>query len=292
MFVIAALLQTVWGLVPSASKVVIDEIPVELYIALRWSISSVLILALLWFRFGWLPPLKRETFFVGLLGIGAYALGSVGTLYGLKIGGVANFALTASLSSVITSATAVTLLRERPSRLFYFALPICVGGLALLVLGKHALSSWHVALGAAGFIIAADVLEAVIFCYSKRLKEKFTPLQFMAISQAAAALFMWVLQLAWYGQAASLGHLSLRGWEAAVYVSVVACFLCYAVLYWLLRHLDGHRLALFDGLHTLSATAFGVLFFAERLNGAMLVGGALLLAGLVLGNLPEASATA
>ena len=32
---IAAVLQIVWGLVPSASKSNIDEIPVELYIAIR-----------------------------------------------------------------------------------------------------------------------------------------------------------------------------------------------------------------------------------------------------------------
>ena len=44
--IIAAILQIVWGFVPSASKFVIDEIPVELYIAIRWSISG-LIFALL-----------------------------------------------------------------------------------------------------------------------------------------------------------------------------------------------------------------------------------------------------
>jgi drug/metabolite transporter (DMT)-like permease len=286
MFGIAAILQTVWGLVPSASKVVIDEIPVELYIALRWSISSVLILALLWFRDGWLPPVKKESFWVGLLGIGAYALGSIGTLYGLKIGGVANFALTASLSSIITSSASVLVLREQPARLFYLALPLCVGGLMLLVVGKHEISTWAAALGAAGFIIGADILEAVIFVFSKKLKSHFSSLEYMAISQLAAALFMIGVQVVWYRQWPELAHLSTRGWGAAVYVSVVACFLCYAVLYWLLRYMDGHRLALFDGLHTLSATAFGVLFFAEKLNGMMLLGGALLLVGLVLGNLP------
>ena len=39
---IALALQIVWGLVPAASKLVIDEIPVELYIALRWTISGAI----------------------------------------------------------------------------------------------------------------------------------------------------------------------------------------------------------------------------------------------------------
>jgi hypothetical protein len=37
---IAGILQIVWGFDPAASKYVIDEIPVELYIALRWTGSS------------------------------------------------------------------------------------------------------------------------------------------------------------------------------------------------------------------------------------------------------------
>jgi len=39
---IAGILQIVWGFDPAASKYVIDEIPVELYIALRWTISGVI----------------------------------------------------------------------------------------------------------------------------------------------------------------------------------------------------------------------------------------------------------
>jgi drug/metabolite transporter (DMT)-like permease len=98
---------------------------------------------------------------------------------------------------------------------------------------------------------------------------------------------MWLLQASTFSQVSALHQLSMRGWLAAIFVSVVACVLCYSVLYWLLNHLEGHRLALFEGLHTVSATLFGVLIFKEPVNGLMVFGGGLILAGLIVGNLPQ-----
>jgi drug/metabolite transporter (DMT)-like permease len=153
--------------------------------------------------------------------------------------------------------------------------------------GKHKISSWQVAISSSGLIIGAAFLEAVIFVFSRKLKVHFSSIQYLAVSQVSAAIFMWTLQVGVFHQVGAIQNLSSRGWIAAVFVSVVACVLCYSVLYWLLNYIDGHRLALFDGLHTLSATLFGFLFFHEILNELMIAGGLLLLAGLVLGNLPQ-----
>jgi len=285
-FCFAALLQIVWGLVPSASKQVIDEIPVELYIAIRWTISGLIFSAFIFIQSKRFPPFRKETVWVGLLGVGGYALASFGTLYGLKIGGVTNFALMGALNPIVTSLVAITILRERPARLFYLALPFCVVGLLILVIGKHKISSWQIALSSSALIIGAAFLEAIIFVFSRRLKLHFSSVQYLAISQVTAAIFMWGLQLGFFHQAAAIVNLSATGWISAIFVSVVACVLCYSILYWLLNYINGHRLALFDGLHTLSATFFGFLFFSETLNGLMILGGLMLLVGLVLGNLP------
>lgn len=67
LFFIAALLQIVWGIVPSASNLVISEIPVELYIALRWSISSFLFLMFLLFTSKWIPRIDQKPLRVMLL---------------------------------------------------------------------------------------------------------------------------------------------------------------------------------------------------------------------------------
>lgn len=281
----AALLQIIWGIVPSASNAVISEIPVELYITIRWTISSLLIFIFLRLTSNWSPKFDRNTLLVMGLGILGYAIGSFGTLYGLKIGGVTNFALMGALSPIITSVIAILALQERPARLFYLALPLCVLGLILLVIGKHEVSSWSVAFSSSALILGAAVLEAIVFVSSRRFKAHFTSFQYLALSQLAAATVMWILQFCCLHQISRISHLSWNGWLSAFFVSIVACILCYAVLYWLLNYIDGHKLALFDGLHTISAAAFGWYFFNESINALMIAGGAVLLVGLVLGHL-------
>lgn len=284
---IACVLQIVWGFVPSASQFVINEIPVELYIAIRWTISGLIFAIFLTLSRKWKSPTARDIAKVCLLGICGYALGSFGTLYGLKVGGVTNFALMGALNPVITSVIALIVLKEKPQKLFYVALPLCVIGLAFLVKGKYEISNFQIASSAAVLIIGAAALEALTFTFSKRLKSRVGAFEYLAIAQLGAALAMWTLQLTVFHQIPALSQLTLRGFAAAMFVSIVACVLCYAALYWLLNHIDGHKLALFDGIHTLSACFFGWILFQETLNPTMLIGGVLLLCGLVIGNLPE-----
>ena len=284
-FIIAAILQLVWGLVPAASSLVIREIPVELYIALRWSISGVIFFLFLLLRDRWIPSWNIKTLQVAILGILGYALGSFGTLYGLKIGGVANFALMAAFSPVLTSLTAILVLKERPPKSFFLALALSLTGLLTLVFAKYSLTSFRIAFSAAVLIIGAFGLEAIIYMYSKKLKSEFSTFQYIAIAQLSASIFMWILQFSFYHQVGELSALTSTGWIAAVFVSIVSCVLCYSVLYWLLIYVDGHQLSLFEGLHALSAVTCGVLFFGDRLTPWMMIGGVLLLSGLALGSL-------
>lgn len=102
---------------------------------------------------------------VSLLGLFGYGIASLGTLYGLKIGGVSNFALLSALGPVVISTVSILLLKERPHRLFYVALPLCVVGLALLVIGKYQISSLHIA-GYSALAILAGYIVACVLCYA------------------------------------------------------------------------------------------------------------------------------
>ncbi len=274
---IAAILQIIWGFVPTASKFVIDEIPVELYITLRWSISGAIFALYLTTTKSWKKVAIQDVAWISLLGALGYGVASFGTLYGLKVGGVVNFALVGAIGPIITSVIAVIFLRERPQKLFYLALAVSVLGLLLLAIGKYQVSSLSVAGMSVGFILSACVLEAIVFVFSKKFKSRVSAIQYLAIAQISAAFLMWIMQGAVYHQTPELSQLTSRGIVSALFVSIVACVLCYSILYWLLNYVDGHRLALFDGFHALSATFFGFLFFNEPLRPLMLFGGVLIL---------------
>jgi drug/metabolite transporter (DMT)-like permease len=286
-FFIAAILQIVWGLTPSASRLVIEEIPVELYITIRWSISGIIFSLYLFLTKTWKKIEFADIGFISLLGLLGYGVASFGTLYGLKLGGVTNFALMAALSPIISSLMSVLILKERPQKIFILSLIISILGLVLLLVGKYQISSFSIAGYSALLILMAYICEALVFVYSKKFKRKMDAPQYLAIAQIATAGFMWILQGTTFHQLSQLANLTSKGLGGIIFVSIVACVLCYAVLYWLLNHFDGHKLALFDGLHTLSAVFFGYLFFQEEIRWMMIVGGFLILLALVSGNLPQ-----
>lgn len=285
LYFIAASLQIIWGVLPSASAIVITEIPVELFISLRWTISGTLIALYLLSLGDWRPVTFEYLFGTAVLGVLGYGVGSLGALYGLKIGGVVNFALMGSLSPVITATAAIFLLKEKPKKSYYFALPLCFMGLLLVIIGKHEISTITIASYSALLILGANFLDAFIIVFSKKFQLYLSSLQYLAIAQLSASIFMWTVQLTWLHQTKSIENLSQKGWISLLIVSIVACFLCYAILCWLLTKIDGHRLALFDSLHVLSGVIFGYLFLNEQIHLSMIVGGVFLIIGLLIATL-------
>ncbi len=282
LFMIAGVLQIVWGLVPSASKYVIDEIPVELYITLRWSISGAVFLLYLLLLGQWKKIALQNLKHVMLLGIFGYGVASFGTLYGLKTGGVTNFALISAVSPIILSLMSILILKERPQKLFLLILPLSFFGLLLVVLGKYQISNFNIAGLSALMVVGAYILEALIFVRSKKYQNMMPLPQYLAISQLSAAGIMWCMQGVYFRQVPDIFQLSLRGWGALIFVAIVACVFCYAVLYWLLNYIEGHRLAIFDGLHVISAAICGIVLFGEKLNSEMMIGGGLILGAILL----------
>ncbi len=280
---LAALLQLVWGIVPSASNIVITQIPVELYISLRWTISGGIFLIALLFTEGWKSACNKTSPVVACLGILGYGVGSLGTLYGLKLGGVVNFALVSSISPLLTSLVSVVFLGETPNKKFLLALTISILGSLLIVVGKHEISSWRIAGLSLGLIVGAYLLEAIVFVFSKKLSHSHSRIAYLATAQVSAAIAMWLAQFFFWHQGSELANLNTTGWAAAAFVSLVACVLCYYVLHWLILHVPGHKLSLFEGLHGISATLFGILLFNETLHPMMIVGGVCVLIGLFMG---------
>lgn len=283
-FCIAVILQITWSLTPSASNIVIQYIPVELYIALRWSISGLIFLFITIFKYKRIQSSPKIIFQASILGILGFGIASLGTLYGLKVGGVINFALMGSISPIITAIVSIVVLKERFNNYYLLAASICVMGLLLLMLGKYQISSISVAASATVLIFGAYFFEALPFTFSKRLTKDIPLIEYMGISQIAAATFMWIMQILLFHQIEEAFNAPTQAWAALLFVSIVACTICYFVLYWLLNFISGHKLALFDGLHTVFAALFGYAFFKEYFNSTMVTGGVLLLIGLYMAN--------
>ena len=122
-------------------------------------------------------------------------------------------------------------------------------GSILIVIGKHEISSWRIALLSLGLIVGAYLLEAIVFVFSKKLSFAHSRIAYLATAQLSAAIAMWLAQFFFCNQGSELAKLNTTVLAAAAFVSLVACVLCYYVLHWLILHIPGHKLSLFDGLH-------------------------------------------
>ncbi len=258
--------------------------PVELYVGIRWTISGSIFLVFVWLTGRWKQISILDFLRLCVLGIFGYGLASLGTLYGLKTGGVANFALMSTLGPIVLSILSILYHKEKPNRLFYSALPVCFLGLVCVVSVKYQVSNLKIACLSALFILAGYFLEVLVFVNSKTFKSRVGISQYLAITQMSAALFFWILQMSFFKQVSMIDHLTNQGLAAALFVSLVACVLCYAILYWLLERIEGHRLALFDGIHALSASLFGYFVFQESITPLVIMGGCLIFCGLAIGN--------
>jgi drug/metabolite transporter (DMT)-like permease len=281
-FAIAAAIQLVWGFTPSASRLILDHLPVEGYAAIRYTVSGLIFIAYTLWRHKRLRVAARDMPAMLLLGILTYAVNSLGTLYGLQVGGVLNFALASSFNAIITAAIAALVLRETLTRRFAAAAALSVVGGVCLFFGKFEVSTFDVAATSLLLVWGAYVCEALGFAYSKNYRERMPLSEYIGVLQLAGAAAMWVYAGATDRMPTAVFSMPGSAWAALVFVCLVACSLCYFVMYWLLNHMEGHKLAFFDCFHTLAAAAFGAWLFSEPFNTKMLVGGGLMLGAVLI----------
>jgi drug/metabolite transporter (DMT)-like permease len=276
LYLIEAGIQMIWGLTPSASRLILNYWPVEAYAALRFTLSSLLFLGVALWQQPSLRVRRRDITAMGLLGILTYGLSSIGLLTALQRGGVITFALASSANAMITAVISVLCLRERWSSGLTMAIALSVVGSLLLVWGKYDLSSASIAWGSVGLVWLAYAGEAFGFVFSRRYQRRYPLALYCGILQGSGAIFLWMVSAAGHRLPTSFTGPPLV-WEALAFVCLFSCGLCYGVHYWLLRFIDGHRLAFFDCFHTVAAALTGFLLFRENLNIAMLAGGGLLI---------------
>lgn len=277
-FFLAALNQIVWSITPCASNLVIRYWTVEQYAAARYFIGGALFLAFAVWRQRKLHVRWSDVPGLFFLGVVTYGLSSLGTLHGLRLGGVVNFAFASGMNATITAAVAILVLKEKVSPAFFWAVGLSIVGAFTLVWGKHSVSGLEIAGVSVLLVWGAYACEAVGFVYSKKRGSHLPLAEYVAYLQLAAAGFLFAVA----PKPLVVPEMPALGWFSFGFVCLVACGVCVGVHYWLLKHLEGHRLAFFDGFHSISAAILGVILFKDPLNASMVIGGLLLFAAVFL----------
>ncbi|QNN53121.1 DMT family transporter [Nocardioides mesophilus] len=261
-----------WGSTFFLTKDLVERVPVLDYLAVRFTIAALAVFVLAPRAVGRLSPGTRLSAVV------------LGALYGvaqiLQTTGLAHTAASVSgfitgLYVVATPLFAALLLRQRIGPLTWGAVV-----LALLGLGVLTLSGFSIGYGEALTFVSALLYALHIVGLG-------------AWSTARDAMGMTILQLAVIAVVCWVATLpdgvqlpaSAADWTSVLYMALVAGALAMAAQTWAQAHLPPTRTAIVMSMEPVFAAFFAVLLGGEHLTGRMLVGGAMVLAAMLVAEL-------
>jgi len=280
------LMALFWSGVFPATRIVLASMGVFSSVFLRFSAAALVLLALLYATEGRLRRLSpRESALVlglGLLGIALY--NSLFTA-GLSLVEASRAALIVPTNPAFTALFAAVFLKERLGAARATGVVLSLLG-ALWVLSRGNL----LALGELDFGFGELLLVLCIFMWSAYTLLGFValsslpPLALTAYVMAAGALPTAVP--AWLGNE-GLGGVTWQSWAALAYLVVFGTVLPFLWFYEGVKALGAARASQFINLVPPLAVAESVLILGEPFTPALIVGAALVVAGLYLTNRPR-----
>jgi drug/metabolite transporter (DMT)-like permease len=271
----------VWGSTYLAIRVVVETLPPLLSAGIRFLVAAAVLATVIGVRRGW------ATLRVDGRAVAGAAL--VGTL--LLAGGnggvtVAELWIPSSLAALLVAAVPlwVVLLRtghgDRPGPWTLGGVFLGFAGLAVLL--RPGGGDGMVFLGSL-IVLAASASWAIGSYWSNRLPLPRDPFVATVWEMAAGALVLLTVGLL-RGEAASmdLGAASGRSWLALGYLVVFGSLVAFTAYVWLLKNAPISLVATYAYVNPVVAVILGALLLAEPVTVAILIGGAIVVAGVVL----------
>jgi drug/metabolite transporter (DMT)-like permease len=278
-----ALLCAVWGLQQVAIKVAVAEVGPITQVGLRSLVATILVFA--WARWRGLPLFRRDgSLRSGLLAGTLFALEFVCIYAGLEYTGASRmvvFLYTAPCFTVLGLHWFVS--GERiGARHMAGVLLAFAGILAAFAEGLGQGGHW---LGDLLGVVAAILWAATTVLIRASTLARLDAAKVLLYQLLVSALLALPLALAVGEPRWTLPSPQVLG--ALAYQAVVVAFISYLAWFWLLTRFLVTRLTVFSFLTPLFGIAFGVLLLGERMSGWFVLAALMVLAGIVLVNLPE-----
>ncbi|MBT8766543.1 DMT family transporter [Metapseudomonas boanensis] len=273
------LLCICWGFQQVAIKLVLDDVPSILQLAIRSGGAALVLGALVLWREG------RNAFNDGTLLPGI----SVGALFALEflfIGQGLNHTSASHLSVFLYTAPMFAALglhlmlpEERLSPLQWAGVLVAFGGIALAFLGQSTDAPGSMLLGDAFGVLAALAWGATTLVIRGSSLSDASAVKTLFYQLFGAALLLFAVAFATDQTQMILTQDALLSLGFQV---VVIALVSYLAWFWLLRKYLASRLSVLSFMTPLFGVAFGVLVLGESIEPSFAIGAALVLAGILL----------
>lgn len=261
-----------WGSTFVLIKDLLDRLPVADFLAVRFVIAALVMVAIAPRSVAALAPaVRRRALLLGLVYGAAQLLQTAGL--GHTSASVSGFVT--GMYVVLTPLFAAVLLRQRIPTVTWVAVALATAGLAVLSLRGLAFGYGETLTLAAAALYALHILGLGRW------------------SRASDAYGLAVLQMAVIAVVCTLGALpggielpaTTADWVSVVYMALVAGALALLVQTWAQAHLPPTRAAIVMTMEPVFAASFAVALGGEQVTLRLLVGGALVLAAMLVAEL-------
>jgi drug/metabolite transporter (DMT)-like permease len=208
--------------------------------------------------------------------------------YGVQRTSASHAALIIASAPVFTGVIASLFERRLPGGRWWLGCIVALAGEALLITGRFGGDPGDT--GNTGATVTGDLLTlaaclsaAMTYVCGARLSRTYPAFHTILWSTALGAVLITPLLLVRPGLLA-VDAVPLTAWAALVYLAVGASVIGYAVWAWALSRGDIARTGATQFVQPLIAVAFAIVFLGEPMTLAMVLAGAVIMAGVVLAN--------
>jgi drug/metabolite transporter (DMT)-like permease len=285
LYVKLVLMAVLWSGVFPAVNIVLGSMGVLSSVFLRFALAALVLLALLYWREGRLPRLSpRESVMVAGLGFLGIALYNSVFTAGLALVEASRAALIVPTNPAFTALFAALLLKERLGATRAVGVALSVLG-ALWVLTKgNLLSFGAMQLGMGEFLLILCIFLWSAYTLLGRVAlSSLSPLALTAYVMAVGAALLAIPAAL---EAETFAQVTGKSWAAFAYLTL-ATVLPFLWFYEGVKALGAARASQFINLVPPLAVAESILILGEPFEPALVVGVALVVAGLYLTNRPR-----
>jgi len=282
------LVAVVWGGTFIAGRIAAPEMPPPTAALIRYVTASLALLAMTFAMEDGLPALdRRQWLMVTLLGFAGVAGYNYLFMVGLQTVPASRGSLIMALNPAATMIGAALFLREPITIAKIVGTLLALTGVAVELGGGNPLALVSGEIGEGELALFGCVVGWAAYTL---IAKNVTGLSALAVTTYAALIGMLMLAALVVTRGDPLvPHASLRVWLALVYMGVLGTALAFVWFLEGVKTLGPARAAIFVNLVPVAAITLGLLLLGERLTVAMLVGAALVVAGVWIINRPASA---
>lgn len=264
-----------------AGKIMVDGMPVFLSSAMRFLLSSVVMLPVLFFKEGGMPRLSRFSW--GILFLQAFCgsfLFTVCLLYGLKYISPASAGIITSTTPAFMGVIGWCFFREKISLQIIAGISLSIIGIMILNTGDRS-GYGQGSLTGFLFMFGAVAAESLFLVLRKRITEPLSPLAATTIISIFG--FLWFFPSGLYEfYTTDLSAVSTTSWCAVLYYGLVVTVLAYLFWFYGVVRVQASVAGVFTGIMPIAAVSLSAMILGERIYWNHYAGCALVLCSILL----------